>query len=326
VELTRRDFIKAASAIAAAMGLTSLGLPRMRRAEAVEGGPKVIWFQGQACTGCSVSLLNSMYYLTADSLLLDTLDLRYHPNLMASAGDRAVTAAEAVRAEGGHVLVVEGAVPSKSSKKADFCTIWPEMPIKDAVEMYAQEAAMVLAVGTCAAYGGIPGAKKNPTKAVSVESIVGGSAPVVNLPGCPAHPDWVIGTVAYILQNGRAPSLDALGRPRTYFGSTVHEHCPRREHYEEHEFASSLGQDGCLYYLGCKGPMTSADCPTRKWNGEFASTQGVSWCVGAGSPCLGCTEPGFPDAMSPFLVPGHDGISGPTAPIGGGDDDDDDDD
>jgi hydrogenase small subunit len=88
--------------------------------------------------------------------------------------------------------------------------------------------------------------------------------------------------------------LDEHRRPKAFFGTLIHENCPRRAYYDERKFAKKLSDPGCLYELGCKGPVTYADCPIRLWN------NGVNWCVGSGAPCMGCVEPGFPDLVSPL--------------------------
>jgi len=119
MSLTRRDFLKASASIAAAFGIQGA------EALAREGGLSVVWFQAQACTGCSVSLLNSIYYNTIDDLLLNTLDLNYHPNLMAASGALATTAAQNAYNQGNYVLVVEGGVPTGASGK--YCYLWPGM-------------------------------------------------------------------------------------------------------------------------------------------------------------------------------------------------------
>jgi hydrogenase small subunit len=257
----------------------------------------VVWLQAQACTGCSVSLLNSIYYLTVDTLLTTTLDVKYHPNLMAAVGSTAIGAAQAAYAKGGYILVVEGAVPMGASGK--FCTVWPKMTALNAVRTYAAKASAVIAVGTCASFGGIPKGAPHPTGATSVKAVVG-TKPVINIPGCPVNPDWLVGTVAYLLQYGKAPALDSYRRPTQYFSRTVHSRCP---YNDDAPRRTVLGQrNGCLRALGCTGPETRADCPNRKWNSPAASTNGVNWCIGAGSPCQGCTEPNFPDGKSPFYM------------------------
>jgi hydrogenase small subunit len=317
--VTRRDFLKASAAIGTALGLTATGVFKLRKSFAAEGALPIVWLQGQACTGCSVSLLNSIYYATIDDLLLHTLDLEYHPNVMAAAGSTAVAAAEAARAKGGYVLVVEGAIPSAASGK--YCYVWNGVTMYNAVKSYAANAAYILAVGTCASFGGMAAGHPNPTSARSVKYVVGTKKPLINIPGCPAHPDWVVGTVAYILKNGKAPTLDSNLRPTDYYGHKVHENCPYISSYvgpnhhsgghacqlchgsnQGRNIAAQLGQSGCLYGLGCKGPLAGCDCSTRKWNTGAAATAGVNWCVASGSPCIGCTEPNFPDGMDPFFA------------------------
>lgn len=289
--LSRRDFLKATSALGAALGLNAvLGV---EEALGAEGGQSVVWLQAQGCSGCSVSLLNSIYYATADDLLVNTLDLNYHPTVMAAAGSRAVAAAMAAKGEKDYVLIVEGAVPTGADGK--YCYLWSGLTALKGVRDFAENAALVIAVGTCSAYGGVVGGKPNPTRVRPLRHILNGKQ-IINIPGCPAHPDWIVGTIAYVLANGKAPKLDGLDRPEDYFGQPVHEQCPRKNM----DKARALGESGCLNRIGCRGQHTRADCPTRKWNSGAGGEFGVNWCVQAGSPCQGCTEPQFPDSMSPF--------------------------
>lgn len=298
MEITRRDFLKASSAVAAAVGLHPAGLMNFQKAAGAQGALPVIWLQGQTCSGCSVSLLNTVYYMTIDDLLLKTIDLEYHPTVMAAAGPAAVQAATSAKAKGGYVLVVEGAVPTGGGGK--FCTVWPGMTMLNAVQTFASNTPYVIAVGTCASYGGLPGAAPNPTAARSVQSILGSAKKVVNIPGCPAHPDWIVGSIAYMIRYGKVPALDANGRPTDYFGTATHANCPNLGYYAAGQYARTLGGTGCLRLLGCRGPETFSDCPTRRWNSPAVNTAGVNWCIGAGAPCHGCTDPTFPDGMSPF--------------------------
>ncbi len=322
--LTRRDFIKASSAVAAAIGTGALRSPD---AQAVVGGTPVVWLQAQACTGCSVSLLNSISIMPVDQLLTATLDVKYHPNVMAAAGDPASGAAKAARSKGGYVLVVEGAIPTAANGLC--CTVWTSTTALKAVQDFAANALVCVAVGTCSSFGGMSAGKPNPTKAMSLSRVLGGR-PVINLPGCPAHPDWVVGSIAYILKYGKAPALDTFGRPTLFYGARMHDQCPHLASFNslfarrlshtggrscftchsanDHEIPGphALSDGGCLYAFGCKGLVTKCDCPTRKWNASAQGGVGVNWCVGAKSPCIGCTEPGFPDVMSPFNT-----LSGP---------------
>ena len=163
----------------------------------------------------------------------------------------------------------------------------------------ARNAKAVLAVGTCAAFGGIPAAENNPTGAVAVPAFLKSKAievPTVLVPGCPFHPDWFVGTVVHLLKFG-IPPLDALGRPKTYFSKSMHDQCPRFADYERERFARTFGEDGCLFKLGCLGPITKTDCNIRPWNG------GTSSCIRAGAPCIGCGEQQFAaKAGFPFLT------------------------
>jgi hydrogenase small subunit len=298
--ISRREFLRYCAATAGTLGLTASGLINLQRVLALEGGPPVIWLQGQGCTGCSISLLNSIYYATIDDLLLNTLDLEFHPTVMAGAGDLAVSAAEAACTTGGYVLVVEGAIPTGEDGK--YCYLWPGMTALDAVTTFSENAALILAVGTCAAYGGLSAGAPNPTGATGVREIVSGKE-VINLPGCPAHPDWIVGTIVHLLTHGKAPKLDTDGRPRQYYRDTIHSECPNKWKFHDNRlFANQLGELGCLFKLGCQGKQTNADCPMRKWNSGAAGAYGVNWCIGGRNPCQGCTEPDFPDGKSPWYA------------------------
>ena len=310
MNVTRRDFLKASAAITGALALKASGLLQLQKVMAAGGGAgvPVIWLQGQSCTGCSVSLLNTIHYMTIDELLVGPLDLQYHPTVMAAAGDLAVGAAETSRDTSGYVLVIEGAIPIGA--QGHYCHVWEDengnpVTMETAFKDFGlhENCICVLAVGTCASYGGIPAGNPNPTialgakEALSYLGIPGRKHPtVINIPGCPSHPDWIVGTVAALLA-GEMPELDGDGRPIEFFGSVVHYNCPNRGKGAK---AKVLGDPGCLAGLGCNGQQTHADCPMRQWNASEAGGFGVNWCVGAGNPCQGCTEPTFPDRMSPF--------------------------
>jgi NiFe hydrogenase small subunit HydA len=301
--INRREFMRYCAAVAGAMGLTASGLIKLQNALAAEDGPPVVWLQGQGCTGCSVSLLNSIHYMTAADLLLSTIDLEFHATVMAGAGDLAVTAAENACANEGFILVVEGAIPTAAN--GEYCHLWPGMTALNAVQTFSQNAATILAVGTCAAYGGLIAGKPNPTGAVGVRDIVC-QKQVINIPGCPAHPDWIVGTIAHLLVHGQPPMLDNNGRPQLFYQKSVHSSCPNKpKYYDKAIFAQKLGEEGCLFKLGCQGQWTSADCPMRKWNSAGEGEYGDSWCIGARNPCQGCTEPGFPDGLSPWYTLEH---------------------
>lgn len=286
--LSRRDFVKASSALAAAFGLQLAGVDE---ATAGESTTPLIWLQAQGCSGCSTSLLNTLTAGKLEDLLCSKLDLEFHPTLMAAAGPNAIAATTRAKNAGGYLLVVEGAIPTGANGK--YCYLWPGVTACDGVREFAAKARYVLAVGTCAAYGGIPASRpphgRNPTGAKGVSGVVQGKT-VVNVPGCPPHPDWIVGTIASLL-SGVVPARDAHGRPEAYFSNTVHNRCP----YED-----SFAEKYCLEDAGCKGEITYGNCPAVRWNGTEPGAVGINWCIGARSPCLGCTQPEFPDGMLPF--------------------------
>lgn len=295
-DLTRRDFLKAVGAVASALGFGGPGMAGLREAiggEAAQQGFPVVWLQAQGCSGCSVSLMNSIQYGSIADLLVETLDVKFHPTLMAASGALARSAAEDAYDAGGYVLVVEGAIPTAA--RGAYCSLWDGMTALAGVRRYAGRASFIVGVGTCAAFGGVVAGAPNPTRARGLGSRFAGQR-VINIPGCPVHPDWVVGTLAHVIANGEAPALDRYGRPREFFSGKLHEKCPLKGQPE----AEALGESGCLAGLGCKGRWCRADCPQRRWNAAAPGEEGVNWCVGAGSPCYGCTEPTFPDGMSPL--------------------------
>jgi hydrogenase small subunit len=271
----------------------------------------VVWVQCATCTGCSVSVLNSVSP-TIKNVLIDEVipgkhvNLRFQATVMAGAGDMVIEAMEetAKQKKGGFVLVVEGAIPM-AGNASDYGSIGEKdgkmVSMADRVESLAKDALAVIALGTCASFGGIAAGSPNPAGCIGVAELFKQrkvATPLINIPGCAPHPDWFLGTVARIILLGlpEAKDLDDYKRPKDFYGNLIHENCPRRAYFEEGKFASHFSEEGCLNELGCKGPVTYADCPTRLWNG------GVNWCIGSGSPCIGCVEPGFPDQLAPFYV------------------------
>ena len=163
----------------------------------------------------------------------------------------------------------------------------------DMLKHSAKNAAAIVCVGTCAAFGGIPHAYPNPTGAVSVSDIIT-DKPIINVSGCPPIPVVITGVLAHFLTFGSIPELDHLGRPAAYYGQSIHDRCYRRPFYERGKFAKTFDDEGakkgwCLYELGCKGPTTYNACATVKWNG------GTSFPIGSGHGCIGCSEPNFWD-------------------------------
>ena len=294
--LSRRDFLKFCAGAAAALGLSDVFTAEMI-ADALASAakkPPLIWLEGQDCAGCTISLL-SVENPSPASLILDKLSVRYHETIMAASGSIAEKAREETIREGGYVLVVEGSIPSADDR---FCTVGGHS-FREIVKASAERAAAIIAVGACAAFGGIP--RGTPSKGVPVSKILPGKT-IINLPTCPVHMDHLVGTVIYFLVTHKAPVLDKLGRPLMYYGVLVHDNCRRRAHFDEGEFLTDWNdpkqRDWCLLGKGCKGPETYSDCPIRRWN------NGISFCIDAGSPCQGCSEPGFYDEHTPLYAMG----------------------
>ena len=293
-KVSRRRFLGYCATLTAVLALPPALAPAVAEALAATSRPRVVWLEFQDCTGCTESFLRSSDP-DIGQLILDLISLDYQETLMAAAGTQAEAAKAAAMAEPGYLLVVEGSIPGD----VGACTIGGRSAT-DILTAAASGAAAILAVGTCATFGGIPKARPNPTSAISVSDVVAGK-PLVNISGCPPVPDNITATIVHFLSFGSLPAADGLGRPLFAYGNRIHDACERRAHYDAGEFALAFGDEGhangwCLYKLGCKGPDTFNSCPTTRWN------SGTSWPVQAGHGCIGCSEPDFWDTMTPFYA------------------------
>lgn len=309
MDVSRRNFLKYCGISATALGLSATDLLHLEEALANPSAPTVVWLQGSSCTGCTESFLNRIATtapVSAGDVLINSINLSYHPTLMATAGQTAVNVAKAAYNRGGYVLVVEGGVPTAFGGAC--CFAWTDNGVDvtflDAVKTMASKAAKVVCVGTCASYGGVPAAGTNPAGIKGVKAAIGVNT--INIAGCPPHPNWIVWGIVQILL-GNAISLDSQGRPSALYNTIVHEHCL----YNDEDKVSTFGQSGCLRNLGCRGPQTYANCPQQLWN------NGVNWCIGAGAPCIGCTESTFPGA-NPFYAQTSGGNSGGSGGNSGG--------
>lgn len=289
--ISRRTFLKLCAVATSAMALPPAMIPRVAAALDKAVRPSVIWLSFQECTGCTESLTRS-HAPTLESLIFDSISLDYHHTLQAASG----TAAEAARDKaikdfyGKYLLIVDGSIPTKDD--GVYSTIAGRTNI-DMLKEAADGAVAVVAVGTCASFGGIPYANPNPTGAVPVSELVT-DKPIINVSGCPPIPVVITGVLAHYLTFGEIPALDSFGRPLAFFGESIHDRCYRRPFYDQGKFAKSFDDEGarsgwCLFELGCKGPTTHNACATKKWNG------GVSFPIESGHPCIGCSEPNFWD-------------------------------
>jgi len=297
--ISRRQFLKYCAVTASMLGLAPNQATVI--ADTLTGTPKptVIWLSFQECTGCTESLTRS-YDNSIENLILNYISLDYHHTLQAASG----VAAEQARlqamanANGQYVVIVDGSIPLLNGGAVS--TIAGQSNL-DMLRETVSDAALVIAVGTCASFGGLPMANPNPTQATSVQSLMQegqiANKPLINISGCPPIPEVISGVVAYYLTYQALPALDEHNRPQIFYGKTVHDCCSRLTHYNAGEFAQSFDDVGarngyCLYLLGCKGPTTFNSCSSIKWNGS------TSYPMHSGHGCLGCSEPQFWDKGS----------------------------
>lgn len=289
LSMSRRELLQFCAALATTLGLPTGADAAIAKAVAVKKRPSVIWLHFQECTGCTESMLRAEHP-TLERLILDVISLDYHETLFAAAGHQVEAARKQAMAEhkGQYVLVVEGAIPTKDG--GIYCKIGGKTAI-ELLKECAADAAAVIAIGSCASWGGMPSTGPNPTGASSVSQVLG--KPVVTIPGCPPNPYNFLSTVVHFLTFGALPAVDHLGRPKFAYSRLIHENCERRPHFDAGRFAKEFGDEGhkqgfCLYKLGCKGPETYANCSVIMFGDAGAGT----WPVACGHPCIGCTEQG----------------------------------
>jgi hydrogenase small subunit len=292
--ISRREFLKFCTVMTAALALPVDEVSRVVAALESARRPPVIWLEFQDCAGCTEALLRAPRPTVAE-IVLDVLSVNYHETIMAAAGQQAEEAKRATIEAGDYLLLVEGSISTKDN--GVYCTIGGRTAM-DHLEEAARNAVAAIAVGSCACFGNIPAANPNPTGAVGVRDLVR-HIPVMNLAGCPVNAVNLTAAIVHYLTFGSLPQLDDLGRPLFAYGMRIHDHCTRRPHFDAGQFVEQWGDEGhrvgwCLYKMGCKGPQTYHNCPTVRYN------ETVSWPVGAGHGCIGCSEPRFWDTMTPF--------------------------
>lgn len=294
--VSRREFMEYCGSLCVVLGVGKEVAPKMADALLASARPPVIWLQLQECTGCVESVLRTAEPTIGD-LVLDLISLDYQHTLMAGAGHAVESAMQdSIKANyGKYVLLVTGSIPTKDN--GIYCTVGGRTA-HDIVTEAAKGAAAVLAIGACAHWGSVQAARPNPTGAVGVRDIIK-DKPVLNIAGCPPIGDVVTATVVHFLTFGTLPASDSDGRPLFAYGARIHDQCPRRANFDAGQFVEQFDDEGarkgwCLYQVGCKGPATFSPCPIFQWNTR------TSWPIGAGHPCIGCTEPNFWDTMTPF--------------------------
>jgi hydrogenase small subunit len=295
--ISRREFLGFCATMASALALPDAAAAQIARAIERTAKPILIWLEFQDCAGNTESFLRASRP-TAAEVLLDMLSLDYHETIMAAAGEQSKANRDRPVKEqaGNYIVVIEGSIPTGAN--GAYCTIGGESAL-DIARNVCSNAAATIAIGTCAAFGGIPAAAPNPTGALGVADAVPGVRNLINLSACPANVENLTALLVHYLTFKRWPQLDHYRRPMFAYGKTIHDNCERRAHYDAGQYVEAWGDEGhragyCLYKMGCKGPVSHQNCPNVRWNG------GTNWPIGCGHPCIGCSEPDFWDRMTPF--------------------------
>jgi len=256
----------------------------------------ILWLELADCSGNSEAFIKSANPAIED-LIFEYISLDYHELLMSASGNESESLLDDIikNQKGEYILIVEGAVPLGLDGKYLRIGSKGETGI-ELLKRCAKDAALVIAVGSCAFDGGVVAAAPNPTGAVGVAEALK-RADIINISGCPTNPINIVGTLLYYIMFEEMPPLDKFNRPLWAYEGRVHDNCERRGHYELGEFVQEWGDEGakkgwCLFNMGCKGPYAHVNCPTMKFN------QGTSWPVQVGHGCIGCTEIGFFDKFA----------------------------
>lgn len=268
-----------------------------RAIEEVQQGKKgrinAIWLEISGCFGEVISLLNGdepdVLYM-----LKEFVNMIFFGSINGDEGQESYERIfEILDTE--YIFLVCGAVPLRDNGL--FTTVATyngrKITAMEAVETIAKNAKYIISVGTCACYGGPTAARPNISNGVSISEFLKRDD-IIRIPGCPANPVWTMGTWGYITSYGM-PEVDSDGRPKAYYGETIHDNCPRRRFFDNGIFAKKFGDPECLFSLGCRGPITYAYCPVSRWNGTD------NWPIGDNTNCIGCAGPKFPDGTEPFV-------------------------
>jgi ferredoxin hydrogenase small subunit len=270
----------------------------------------LLWLQSGGCGGCTLSLLNADCSNLFDTLSGCGIRLLWHPTLSEQSTNETRQIIDgcingSIKLD---ILCLEGAVLQGPYGSGGFHRTTGGDTMMNLVSNLARVSQYTVAVGSCAAFGGVTAGGDNPTDACGLQFDIdeqGGllgkdyrarcGLPVVNIAGCPTHPNWVIETLSALASGSlNEAALDVFQRPRLYADHLVHHGCSRNEYYEFKASAHKSSDLGCLMEnLGCKGTQAHADCNIRHWNGEGSCTRG-------GYACISCTEPGFEEPGHPF--------------------------
>lgn len=275
--------------------------------------PNLYWLQCGGCSGDTMSMLSADTPNIAEATNSVGLEVLFHPSFSALTPARHLRLLDELTSGALplDILCVEGTVITGPNGSGMFET-FAGRPKKDLIAALAARAGLVVAVGTCAAFGGV-------TRAGGVGGVglqfdgkeIGGflgpdfvsrdGSPVINLPGCPVHPQVLVGTLS-ALTAGKRLKLNERNAPLEYYNMLVHQGCTRNEYHEYQIEETDFGQMGCLFFhMGCHGPLAHGPCNKFLWNNRSCKTR-------SGIPCFGCTEPDFPQDTPFFETPNIVGL------------------
>ncbi len=272
-------------------GMVNKAINRIREGNLKK--PNCIWLEASGCFGEVISLLNGedpdiLYFMK------EMVNLRFFNTIMADQGEISYKQIlDILESDNELILIVCGAIPLKEKCAIVARYEGKEISALQALKTIASKSKYIIAAGTCAAFGGPTAAGPNVSKSVDISKALRNNK-VINVPGCPVHPIWILGTLGYILSFGM-PKLDNQQRPTAFFGITIHDNCPRRSYFDNQVFARKFGDKECMFKLGCRGPITKTLCPINRWNDSD------NWPIGDNTTCIGCASKGFPDEMEPFV-------------------------
>jgi len=317
MKMTRRDFLKWMVASGVALGMGKMDIAKAEEIINTATSTPVIWLQAAGCSGCTLSFLDMVENETADKtvscynaedILMNKIELKYHSTLMAAAASECMEVLNSQYKESGYILVVEGGIPT--GENGNYCIVGEKdgkpLTALQALKDFAVNAKYIIAAGTCSAFRGVSGAGDNLTAVKGVDQILTEyDKKIVNLPGCPVHPYILGGTIVKLLlgetlemfkdtarTSGNDPALLNTKRPVYFYPAVLHgaSTCPMLKFNK----STTLGTcRQCFERIGCRGhdANTIVSCYTKLWGVDWMNKKG---CLGAGSMCIGCSNPSFP--------------------------------
>jgi hydrogenase small subunit len=284
--MDRREFLeKVLNILIMAGGSSFITFEELEGFNVSNKKPNLVWLHAQSCDGCSTSLVEGE--IPFEDILFNFANIVFHPTIMAATGEEALKQLIEAEEVGNFILVVEGGIPVSMP----HACIFGDRFITDWILDLAKKANIVIAAGTCSSFTGICAMEGMYTGDVSLRRFLrdnGVKTPVVNLPTCPMKPHHFLYTFFYYLKTNRLPPLDKENRPLKFFKETIHDRCIYYHDYQEKIFAKKIGERGCLFKLGCQGPVTYNDCEKSPFKYDKYN------CIKSGHPCVGCASENFP--------------------------------